>query len=42
MSNKTIKVVAQVTALADKIVEVQAILQAIVAPTRLKIGCLNY
>ncbi len=42
MSKKTIKVVAQVTALADKIVEVQAILQAIVAPTRLETGCLSY
>lgn len=42
MSKKTIKVVAQVTALADKIAEVQAILQAIVAPTRLETGCLSY
>lgn len=42
MSMKTIKVVAQVTALADKITEVQIILQAIVAPTRLETGCLSY
>ena len=42
MSKKIIKVVAQVTALADKITEVQAILQAIVAPTRLETGCLSY
>lgn len=42
MSKKIIKVVAQVTALADKIAEVQAILQAIVAPTRLETGCLSY
>jgi|CXWL01.1.fsa_nt_gi quinol monooxygenase YgiN len=42
MSKKTIKVVAQVIALVDKITEVQAILQAIVAPTRLETGCLSY
>ncbi|MDO9311240.1 MAG: putative quinol monooxygenase [Nitrosomonas sp.] len=42
MSKKTIKVVAQVIAFADKINEVQAILQAIVAPTRLETGCLSY
>ena len=42
MSKKTIKVVAQVIAFADKITEVQAILQGIVAPTRLETGCLSY
>ena len=42
MPKKTIKVVAQVIAFADKIAEVQAILQAIVAPTRLETSCLSY
>ncbi len=41
MSKKIIKVVAQVIAFTDKITEVKAILQAIVAPTRLETGCLT-
>ncbi len=42
MSRQTIKIVAQVTALTDKTAEVQVILQALVAPTRLETGCLDY
>lgn len=42
MSHHTIRVVAQVVARTDKISEVQAILQDIVAPTRRETGCLSY
>ena len=42
MQNETIRVVATVTALADKTIAVQAILQQIVTPTRQEAGCLNY
>ncbi|MBP6058903.1 MAG: hypothetical protein KA524_10925 [Nitrosomonas sp.] len=42
MQNKTIRVVATVTALANKATATQAILQQIVTPTRQKTGCLNY
>ena len=42
MPTKTIRVVATVTARADKATEVQTILQEIVAPTRRETGCLNY
>jgi quinol monooxygenase YgiN len=42
MSKQTIKVVAHVIAHTDKIPQVQAILQKIVAPTRQEAGCLSY
>lgn len=42
MQNKTIRVVATVTALADKTTAAQAILQQIITPTRQERGCLNY
>ncbi|QOJ22590.1 MAG: antibiotic biosynthesis monooxygenase [Gammaproteobacteria bacterium] len=42
MSKQTIRVVAQVIARTDKIPEIQAILQNIVAPTRQETGCLSY
>ncbi len=42
MSQHTIRAVAQVVACTDKIPEVHAILQGIVAPTRQEPGCLNY
>ncbi|UJP01618.1 MAG: antibiotic biosynthesis monooxygenase [Nitrosomonas sp.] len=42
MSAQTIRVVAHVIAHADKIPQVQAILQKIVAPTRQEAGCLSY
>ncbi|NBQ69972.1 MAG: hypothetical protein EBU46_14565 [Nitrosomonadaceae bacterium] len=42
MSTQTIRVVAHLIARTDKIPEVQAILQGIVAPTRQEAGCLSY
>jgi len=42
MSTQTIKVVVHIIARADKIPEVQTILQGIVAPTRQEAGCLSY
>ncbi len=42
MSESTIRVIAQVIARTETITEVHTILQAIVAPTRREIGCLNY
>lgn len=42
MSKQTIRVVAHVIARADKIPQVQTILQGIVAPTRQEAGCLSY
>lgn len=42
MSKHTIRVVAQIVASTDKIPEVHAILQGIVAPTRQEPGCLSY
>ncbi len=42
MSKSTIKVIAQIIARTETIIEVHAILQAIVTPTRREIGCLSY
>ena len=42
MSKQTIRVVAHLIARTDKIPQVQAILQGIVAPTRQEAGCLSY
>lgn len=42
MSAQTIRVVAHIIARADKIPQVQTILQGIVAPTRQEAGCLSY
>ena len=42
MSQLTIRIVAQIVACTDKIPEVQAILQGIVAPSRREPGCLSY
>lgn len=42
MSKQTIKVVAHVIARAEKIPQVQSILQGIIVPTRQEAGCLSY
>jgi len=41
MQNETIRIVATVTALADKAIAVQAILHQIVTQTRQETGCLS-
>jgi quinol monooxygenase YgiN len=42
MSNSTIRVVARVIALPDKIEELKAVLLQIVEPTRQEEGCIQY
>lgn len=42
MSKEIIRVIAEITARADKVAEVEAILKNIIAPTRQENGCLSY
>jgi len=38
----TVRVIAEITARADKVTEVETILKKIIAPTRQENGCLSY
>ena len=42
MSNASIRVVAQISALPDKVEEVKALLMGLIEPGRRDEGCLNY
>ncbi len=42
MGNKTIRVVARILSLPEKVEELTAILRALVEPTRKETGCISY
>jgi quinol monooxygenase YgiN len=42
MSNATVKVVARLTARPDQVLELQALLQGLLEPTRKEAGCVSY